>query len=496
MPICSVQGPIPRLDPPPAFRERRRTLRRAADRLLHEEATFLARSMDIAASREPAQRRLAQLLELIGRTAGAARTALVVDGDERRVLVAMPEGTSSHEAEGLAAWLDAHAPRPRSHRAAAAAAPVTIVTTQARGPRRPPAVRRPRYALQPLPDGGRTALGFAFRSTRAAQRLPARFPPAIARHAAAVLALATRQVDEEHDLHELRGQDAERRRFVSTVTHELRTPLGALTGYLDLLLEDPDGDPEARAEFLHRSRDLVDGLGHLVGDLLELSRLESGQLRLSPGPFSGAEVGQAALDAVMPLARARGLALEARLPSRLRTIYADRRRVEQILINLLSNAIKFSRTPSTVALELRFQGAVACYVVRDGGDGIGPEERVRVFEPFYRGAAEGRIVGTGLGLPIARELAQRMGGGLDVASSEGQGSAFAVALPATAAADQDLVTAVLARILLEEERLLAEVSPRDSAPAPGHASGRRAERSLGSGRGERAVVHGALAIAD
>ena len=489
-------GPIPRLSPPPPFRERRRTLRRAADRHLQRETTFLARSVDIAALEAPAEERLARVLDLLARTAGAAQAALVVDSVERRVIVALPEGAPAAEADALATWLDAHAPRPRPYRAAALPAPLSIATIPPGRARAARPVRQPHFALQPLPDGGRTALGFTFRSERSARALPDRLPTPLARHAAAILSLLTRQVDDEGDLETLRGQDAERRRFVRTVTHELRTPLSALSGYLDLLLQDPADDRRTRTEFLHRSRDLVDGLAHLVGDLLEMSRLESGQLRLVEGPFSGAEVGQAALDAVMPLARVRALALTARLPSRLRTIYADRRRVEQILINLLSNAIKFTPAGAHVDLELRFEGAVACYIVRDSGDGIGPDDRVRIFEPFYRGAAEGRIVGTGLGLPITRELAQRMGGDLVVASVEARGTSFVVGLPATSSVEPGLVAGALGRVVRAEERCLAEEAPALGRTGSGLTVRNRIAGRVASAGGELLAVHGSLAIAD
>ena len=207
----------------------------------------------------------------------------------------------------------------------------------------------------------------------------------------------------------------------------------------------PDG------EFLGRARDLVAGMATLVADLLELSRLDAGQLHLSPSPFSGAEAAQGAVHDLTPLAMERGIALETALPSRLRTIHADRRRVQQILVNLLGNAIKFSPPSSRVALSLRFDGPVAVYTVRDQGPGVPPDERALIFEPFHRAAGAERIVGTGLGLPIARDLARRMGGDLDVASAPDSGSAFVVALPASDGVAPALVAAALAEAITREE---------------------------------------------
>jgi signal transduction histidine kinase len=432
---------------------------------------------------------------LIARTAGAAEVALAVDHRQRRTVVVLGRGDATDGASDLATWLDARAPRPARNRTGPSASFVVVAPSVARAaPAQSPAPHR-----RLIVPAGRTrvAIGCAFRSAGGAATLERRFPASLARPAAALASTLLRQRDEAAELADLRHADAERQRFVSVVAHELRTPLASLGGYLDLVaaargrdrpsaataartpdeatgtpLDGPGAPPDEAsgmpldgvaqetavagvAEFLDRARDLVAGMSTLVADLLELSRLDAGQLRLVPAPFSGSEVAQAALRDLTPLALERGIDLETNLPSRLRMIHADRQRVQQILVNLLGNAIKFSPPASRVTLALRFDGPVAVYSVRDHGPGIAPEERALIFEPFHRASGAERVVGTGLGLPIARDLARRMGGEVDVASMPGRGSVFIVALPGLDSTDPATVAAALRDELRRAEAVLA-----------------------------------------
>ncbi len=462
------------------------------------DARFLARAVALASRDGDRDAGIGDLLGLIARTSGAADVAVAVDYRGRRIVVARaapeePGGGSEPavSAPELAAWLDAVAPRGARSRAPL---PTTFVTV-ARRPGRagealgtvggrageapgtvgaPDGVDAPLRRWIALPVRGRVAIAFAFRSAPAAAALERRFPPSVSRPAGSILAWLVRHREAERELAELRQADTERRGFTSVVAHELRTPLSSLGGYLDLVAAarspdlpvpsagegsrnapassaEPSLSPIPEGEFLARSRDLVAGMATLVADLLELSRLDAGQLHLAPAPFSGAEAAQAAVHDLAPLAMERGIALDTALPSRLRTVHADRRRVQQILVNLLGNAIKFSPPSSRVALSLHFDGPVAVYSVRDQGPGVPPDERSLIFEPFHRAAGAERIVGTGLGLPIARDLARRMGGDLDVTSAAGSGAAFVVALPATESTAPALVAAALAEAIAREE---------------------------------------------
>lgn len=461
---------VPRLGPPPRFVERRENYRRATDQLAHRETVFLARSLDILAADTDAESRLAGLLELLASTVGARRAAVLADGQSRRVAVSQAFGEDPDEAEALAAWLDAWAPRTRAHRAAAGRSPVAIVLAATRDSRPSPAnANKPHhYACLPIPAAGSVALGFDFATEDGPMSLEERLPQQLARHAAVALALVTDQIATERELAGLRALDQERSRFVSTVAHELRTPLTGLSGYLELILGGQVADESDQLDFLERSRQIVDTMTQLVGDLLELSRLESGTLRLEIGAFSLAEIGQRVVDGLTPIAMARGVELSTALPPRLKAATGDRRRVEQILTNLAGNALKFAPVGSTVELAAWFESSVAVVAVRDEGVGIGPDDRARIFERFYRVAGHERITGTGLGLPIARDMARAMAGDLDVASVPGSGSSFVLVLPGPVGTEPTAVASATARAVADEEVRLEERAVLRAIAQTGH----------------------------
>jgi signal transduction histidine kinase len=455
-------GPPPIVGAPPPFVERRQTFRRAEDALAHRETTLLARSLDLLVRDEPGEVRLARVLDLVARTAGARRAAVLAGGHaERRVAVARHADEDDSEATALAAWLDAWAPRTRAQRAAAGPASVMVVAldeaTGAAVPSdRPAADPGHHYACLPVPSTGELALGLDFPTEEAAAALDDALPPRLARHAAVVLSLVTEQVATERDLAALRASEAERGQFVSTVAHELRTPLTGLAGYLELIVGGQVADPADERDFLERSRQIVAGMSDLVGDLLELSRLESGAVPLELAPFSPAEVVTRVAEALAAIALDRDVRLVTDVPPRLRSGIGDRRRVEQIVTNLTANALKFAPSGTTVEVAAWFDGPVAAVAVRDEGRGIAADDRARIFDRFYRMAGHERITGTGLGLPIARELARRMGGDLDVASVPGSGSAFVLVLPGPTGADAERVAAALEAMLNAEEVRLEE----------------------------------------
>ncbi|MEA2519062.1 MAG: two-component system, OmpR family, phosphate regulon sensor histidine kinase PhoR [Chloroflexota bacterium] len=474
----------PTVSPPRPFVERRHTFRRAEDQVAHEEKVLLARALDVLASDIAPEERLAGLLRLLARTVGARRAAVIADGIERRAAVAVDPGEPSSDAERLATWLDAHAPRSRARRAAAGRAPISfivgaavadetaadetaadlVVVRGADGARTESPDRRPatgpHYAAIPIPSAGDVVLGFEFRRAADADRLADRLPPTLARHAAVALALVTEQLATERELAALRAGDAERTTFVSTVAHELRTPLTGLRGYLELILDGQVPDPEVARDFLERGRDIVGSMGELVGDLLELSRLESGTLGLELEPFSVAEAGNRVAAGLLPIALERGVDLTTSLPPRLRIALGDRRRVEQIITNLAGNALKFTPAGGTVEIVGRVEGLAATVTIRDDGAGIPAGDRALIFERFHRMAGHERIVGTGLGLPIARDLARQMDGDLDVASVSGVGSAFVLVLPGAAGAPSGAIAEALTRALdAEQGRLERRETP-------------------------------------
>jgi signal transduction histidine kinase len=485
----------PSVSPPAPFVERRVAFRRADDQRMYEERVFLARALDAVAADAPAEDRLAAILKLLARTAGARRAAVLADGDERRSAVAVAPGEDPAAAEALASWLDATSDRSRAERAATGPALVWVVTTAAdsaaggsprttaTSPSSPPGP----YARVPVPRSAGIVLGFEFDGQGRASKLDERLPAALARHAAVALAIVTTQLAAEREAATLRARDAERTRFVSTVAHELRTPLTGLRGYLELILAGKVDDPVVERDFLTRSRAIVGSMSELVGDLLELSQLESGTLDLEIEPFSVAEAAGHVAASLLPIAIERDIHLTTDLPARLRSATGDRRRVEQILTNLAGNALKFTPPEGTVDVIARFDGPVAVMIVRDDGQGIEHADRTRIFERFERLAGHENVAGTGLGLPIARDLARRMLGDLDVASVPGSGSAFVLVLPGPAPVGEPAVGEALERALAEEEQRLEERAVLRALTAEG--GGRGANRSPAltvlPGRGSR-----------
>jgi signal transduction histidine kinase len=482
-PAHAIPAQPPSIPPRAPFAERRTRLRRAADRRLAEERRLLASALDVLASDRPAEERLAGLLDLVAHTVGAERAAVVSDGEHRRVAVSVSGDEDLGAATDLAAWLDASAPRSRARRAASV--PADVVVARRDGGRTvgsPSADAQAHYAALPIAGAGEVTLGFAFRRTRETETVRDRLPPALARHVAVALALVTDAMSMERDLIALRAKDSERERFVSTVAHELRTPLTGLAGYLDLILDGQVDDDAIEREFLERGRSIVGSMAELVGDLLEVSRLESGSLVLEPAPFSVADAVASVTASLMPLALQRGVHLTASTPPRIQTAIGDRRRVEQILTNLVSNALKFGADGGEIEVDGRFDGPVAIIAVRDEGPGIGAEDRQRVFDRFYRMADHERTAGTGLGLSIARDLARSMDGDLGVASALGVGSAFVLLLPGPAGpVEPDLLAEAVSTALTEEADRLDALGAVRAAGRPTTLPRRDRTRSVALG---------------
>jgi signal transduction histidine kinase len=459
-PLARRPLPGPTIGAPPAFSERRVKARRVDDQLTRRETTLLARSLDILVADLPAEARLAALLGLLADTVGARRAAVLSVAPERRIAVAVGELEESADALALAAWLDARGPGSRAERAAAAPAAITIA--RATGPGQRPAQHAAdaaqHYAWVEIPSSGRVVLGFELASAAAVENVAGRLPSQMARHAAVALALVTDQMAGEAGAANLEARDRERERYVSTVAHDLRTPLTGLAGYLELIAEGKVEDPAIRADFMERSREIVETMANLVADLLEMSRIEAGNLALELAPFSIADVSRRVLNALRPIALKHEVDLRADLPPRIRAAVGDRRRVEQILTNLAGNALKFTPQGGTIEIAGWFDGRVALVAVRDDGGGIEAEDRPRIFERFYRLPGHSRITGTGLGLPIARELARAMSGDLDVASVPESGSSFVLALPGPADVEPEILRASLEAALGAEEMRLEEAA--------------------------------------
>jgi signal transduction histidine kinase len=260
--------------------------------------------------------------------------------------------------------------------------------------------------------------------------------------------------------------------FVSTMTHEVQTPLNAIIGYLELLEMDVSGElAETQRAYVQRAQDSSRHLLRLVSDVLDFSKSETSRLTVEHEEVGAAETARGAVALVKPQATARLLTLvdETDAAAGLRYV-GDEYRVRQILVNLLSNAIKFTPAGGRVCLQCHAQpdggGARALlFVVSDTGEGVKPEDMERIFEPFVQGAAglTRRHGGTGLGLPISRRLARLMGGDVTVErTAEGPGATFTLRLPAGAHAPRAPLADDAARDA-RDSRLAERSSEREAA---------------------------------
>ena len=221
--------------------------------------------------------------------------------------------------------------------------------------------------------------------------------------------------------------DTARKEFVANASHELRTPLFSLAGFLELMA-DEDLDEETRAGFLATTREQVERLTKLAADLLDLSRMDAGRLRVEQEEVVLADAVRALVDELTPLAESTGHVLVLETDPEAWAL-ADEERVLQIGRALAGNAL--AHTPPGTEIRIaaaRSQGR-AELTVSDDGPGIPREHAERIFDRFYR--VEGpHASGSGLGLAIARELAERMGGTVELASARGR-TTFTLSLPAT-----------------------------------------------------------------
>lgn len=218
-------------------------------------------------------------------------------------------------------------------------------------------------------------------------------------------------------------------RFLATVSHELRTPLNSILGFNQLLGSPSFGDLNERQ---HRYVDNIARSGNqllaLVNELLDLAKVGSGAMEFDLRPVSARMVAATVVDATTPLAAARGVSLELECGADA-VVNVDERRLGQALLNLVSNALKLTPEGGAVTVSVLPRPGRVSLAVRDTGPGIAPEDRVHIFEEFRQlpsGAAAG---GSGLGLPLARQLVERMGGTVDLESEVGAGSIFTIALP-------------------------------------------------------------------
>ncbi len=238
---------------------------------------------------------------------------------------------------------------------------------------------------------------------------------------------------------ELRNREVERAthlksKFLASMSHELRTPLNAIVGFSDLLAEGAPGTlNEKQKRFVNHIKQGSAHLLQLINDILDLSKIEAGQLELHSEEFLVQDALPEVLSSVAPLAMAKRIRVEQKTESE-PLVKADRVRFKQILYNLLSNAVKFTPNGGQINIECVDDWDFVSVSVTDTGIGIRPEDQKLVFEEFRQveGAAESTHQGTGLGLAITKRLVEQQGGRISLESELGRGSRFTFTIPAVA----------------------------------------------------------------
>lgn len=231
------------------------------------------------------------------------------------------------------------------------------------------------------------------------------------------------------DLTRVRRLETVRRDFISNVSHELRTPLASLKALTETLQNGAISDPDAGPRFLGRISTEIDALTQMAQELLDLSRIESGQVELLLAPLSPKSLLVSAADRMKLQTERANLKLHVNCPSDLPSIHADQARLEQVLVNLIHNAVKFTKPGGEISLEAEAGLGRVRFAVRDSGVGIPAESLPRIFERFYRVDASRTGSGTGLGLSISRHIVEAHGGKIWAESEEGRGSTFYFEIP-------------------------------------------------------------------
>jgi two-component system phosphate regulon sensor histidine kinase PhoR len=244
-----------------------------------------------------------------------------------------------------------------------------------------------------------------------------------------------------HDMTELRRLEIIRKDFVANVSHELRTPLTSIKGYIEALLDGAKDDPGTSTQFLNIILKQSDRLNLILEDLLQLSKIESGQVQFKREPLHIQSITERTLAMIKPLADKKGHRLVSFLEDNLPSVLGDEDRLIQILSNLFENAVKYTPENGTITVaahpvsdDAEQPGIVTAVElsVTDTGIGIPEMERPRVFERFYRvdKARSRELGGTGLGLAIVKHIVEGLGGRVWVEANAPTGSRFVVRLPA------------------------------------------------------------------
>ncbi|MNZ20590.1 Sensor histidine kinase YycG [compost metagenome] len=261
--------------------------------------------------------------------------------------------------------------------------------------------------------------------------------------ASQVLAYSRRLEQQSHELEaatgELRAANARLQEldrlkddFISTVTHELRTPLTSIRAFSEILNDNPELEPAQRARFIAIIVKESERLTRMINQVLDLAKLESGRAEWHSAALDLTEVIEDAVATTSQLLQEQGVQLSLDLPAQVPPVLADRDRLLQVLLNLISNAAKFcARQAGRIDIAVQVLPEALQVAVRDNGDGIDPADQQTIFEKFRQVGDNltEKPQGTGLGLPISRQIIEHFGGRLWVQSARGQGATFSFTLP-------------------------------------------------------------------
>ncbi|MBU0639438.1 MAG: hybrid sensor histidine kinase/response regulator [Planctomycetes bacterium] len=228
-----------------------------------------------------------------------------------------------------------------------------------------------------------------------------------------------------------REKEAQAHRFITFVSHQLQSPLGAVQQYLDVLLHQMGGDaPEQHRTWIGRCSEKLNQMHSIIDDWLKLAKVEGGQLATERVPVSWQQLAEETLPGFAAEAEQGGVTLCNQVPADLPAALGDESALRMLLANLVGNAVKYSPR-GQVTVSASAEDDTVTLAVSDTGIGIAPENQEHIFEEFYRVKDKSTrgIAGTGLGLPICRKIAEELDGQVTVASQPGQGSTFSVTLP-------------------------------------------------------------------
>jgi PAS domain S-box-containing protein len=239
-----------------------------------------------------------------------------------------------------------------------------------------------------------------------------------------------RAVEQAHEAEALKKLDRLRTELLANVSHELRTPLASIKGFASTLLRtDTKWSEDEQRDFLKTIDEEADHLNRIIGDILDMSRIDTGALKLNPGFHNILEIMESVRGRFTQVTATHNLVIKT--PAWLPPLYVDNTRIAQVLSNLVDNAMKYSLEGSEVIIEAKLAGDDIVISVEDSGIGIAPEALPKLFDRFYQvdRVVRGKKGGTGLGLSICRGIVQAHGGKIWVESEVGKGSKFSFSLP-------------------------------------------------------------------